>query len=209
MKRAHRNGLLVGVEGIDAAGKRTQTSLLVKWLRRRGLTVSTASFPDYSTAVGREIHNFLHNPKYPKEAGHMLYAVNRWEAKDRLESLLSARDVVVVDRYSESNFAYGVANGLPLKWLSNLEEGLPRTDVVLVLDAAPRALYGRRSGKDRYERNLTIQRKAREAYRALAPKFGWKVIDASGDIESVHRLMAAAVSRFLPKVAANGGRTRA
>jgi dTMP kinase len=192
-------GVLIGIEGIDAAGKRTQSSLLVSWLRKKGFSVSTASFPDYSTIVGREIRRFLYDPKtYPKEAGHMLYAVNRWENRSKLESLLAKSDVTVVDRYTESNFAYGVANGLPLGWLSNLEAGLPKTDLVIVLDAPPHALYDRRlSGKDRYERSLVIQRRAREAYKALAPKFGWQVIDATGNIQSVHRLVTAAVSELL------------
>lgn len=199
MEKTRTRGILIGIEGIDAAGKRTQASLLVKWLRKNGFSVSTVSFPDYSTTVGREIRSFLRNPKtYLKEAGHMLFAVNRWENKGTLESLLAKSDITVVDRYTESNLAYGVANGLSLDWLSNLEAGLPRTDLVLVLDAPPHTLYGRRrSGKDRYERSSAIQRKARKAYKALAPEFGWKVISASGGIQDVHRLVITAVSELL------------
>lgn len=199
MKKIPKKGLLIGIEGIDAAGKRTQTSLLVRWLRDKGLSVAATSFPDYSTTVGKEIRRFLYDPKtYSKEAGHMLYAVNRWQDKSKLESLLAKADVTVVDRYTESNLAYGVANGLPLDWLSNLEAGLPKADLVLVLDAPPHELYGRRlSGKDEYERSLAIQAKTREAYKALAAKFGWKMIDASGSIQGVHSLVTAAVGKLL------------
>jgi dTMP kinase len=194
-----KKGLLIGIEGIDAAGKRTQTSLLVSWLREKGLSVAAASFPDYSTTVGKEIRRFLYDPRtYPKEAGHMLYAVNRWEDKSKLESLLAKADVTVVDRYTESNLAYGVANSLPLDWLSNLEAGLPKPDLVLVLDAPPHALYGRRlSGKDSYERSLAIQAKTREVYKELAAKFGWKMIDASGGVQAVHSLVTAVVGELL------------
>ncbi|MDG7015794.1 MAG: dTMP kinase [Nitrososphaerota archaeon] len=199
MAKPQPKGLLIDIEGIDAAGKRTQTSLLVGWMRRKGISVSTASFPDYSTTVGKEIRRFLYNPKtYSKEAGHMLFAVNRWENRGRLESLLEESDVTVVDRYTESNLAYGVANGLPLGWLSSLETGLPKADLVLILDAPPHALYGRRpSGKDKYERSFSIQTKAREAYKALAPKFGWKVIDASGSIQRVHESVTSEVGELL------------
>ena len=137
----------------------------------------------------------------------MLYAVNRWENKDKLESFLARSEVTVVNRYTESNLAYGVANGLPLDWLAGLEDGLPKTDLVLVLDAPPSVLYGRRTtGKDSYERSFAIQTKAREAYKGLATKFGWKVIDASGSIQSTHLLVTAAVGRLLSSSGLLAGR---
>ncbi|MDV3278294.1 MAG: dTMP kinase [Nitrososphaerales archaeon] len=190
-----KKGVLVGIEGIDAAGKRTQTSLLTEWLRAKGLTVATISFPDYSTTIGNEIHDFLHGKKtYPAEVRHMLFAANRWEDKAKVEALLTSSDVSIVNRYTESNLAYGIANGLNLDWLSNLEVGLPKTDAVLVLDALPSVLYNRRaSTKDRYERDAKIQERAREAYKELALRFGWKLIDASGSIQDTHRSVTAAV----------------
>lgn len=196
MKRIQKKGVLVGIEGIDAAGKRTQTSLLAEWLRAKGLTVATISFPDYSTSIGREIRDFLHGRKtYPAEVRHMLFAANRWESKAKVEALLRSSDISIVNRYTESNLAYGIANGLSLDWLSNLEVGLPKTDAVLVLDAPPSALFNRRaSAKDRYEMNAKIQEDAREAYKELAPKFGWKLIDASGSIQDTHRSVTAAVA---------------
>jgi dTMP kinase len=211
VRKIEKKGALVGIEGIDAAGKRTQTTLLAEWLRSKGLTVATISFPDYSTSIGREIHDFLHGKKtYPAEVRHMLFAANRWEDKAKVEALLARSDVVIVDRYTESNLAYGIANGLSLDWLSSLEVGLPKTDVVLVLDALPSVLYNRRaSTKDVYERNARIQERAREAFKELAPKFGWKVIDASGNVQDTHRSVTAALSGFVQSGTAAEVRGRA
>ena len=79
--------------------------------------------------------------------------------------MLESNRTVLVNRYSESNLAYGIANGLRLEWLQNLEAGLPKTDLVLVLDAQPSVFSGRRSAsKDTYERSADVQTKAREAY---------------------------------------------
>lgn len=196
MRKIQKRGALVGIEGIDAAGKRTQTSLLAEWLRAKGLTVATISFPDYSTSIGKEIRDFLHGRKaYPAEVRHMLFAANRWEDKAKVEALLASFDVSIVNRYTESNLAYGIANDLNLDWLSSLEAGLPKTDAVLVLDAPPSALYNRRaSAKDNYERNARIQERAREAYKELALRFGWKLIDASGSIQDTHRSVTAALA---------------
>jgi dTMP kinase len=195
----HPRGFFIGVEGIDAVGKRTQTTLLATWLRARGATVGMASFPDYSTEIGREIHNFFHGTRdYPPEVIHMLLAANRWEDKSKVESMLAQNHVVVVDRYSESNLAYGVANGLRLGWLQSLEEGLPKTDLVLVLDAPPSALHGRRpDSKDPYERSTDVQENARETYRRLARRFGWKIIDASQGVQKVHESLKSAVEKLV------------
>ncbi|MGD0145500.1 MAG: dTMP kinase [Nitrososphaerales archaeon] len=192
-------GFLIGIEGIDAVGKRTQTSILSSWLRSRGHTTRTVSFPDYGTILGREIKRFLLGTmNYPPEVRHMLFAANRWEKKSELESILSKTDILIVNRYSESNFAYGVANGLKLEWLVNLEAGLPKPDTVIVLDAPPTALHSRRGpNKDEYERNTYLQERTREAYLKLAGDFGWKVIAAAGEIDATSQALIRAVSDSL------------
>ena len=174
-------GIFIAIEGIDAAGKRTQTSFLRAWLGARGMTTRTFSFPAYETAIGREIRKFLDGDvDYPQEVRAMLYAANRWEKKTEMEAALSKTDAIIVDRYSGSNLAYGVSNGLSLDWLLHLEEGLPEPDLVLLLDAAPIRIVPRRGGrKDSYERNIGLQEKARSAYLRLAERFGWSLVDAN------------------------------
>lgn len=198
MARASR-GLFICVEGIDAVGKRTQSSILNSWLRSKGLTTSNTSFPDYGTAIGKEIKRFLTGERdYPQEVRVMLYAANRWEKKAGLEVLLSKTDVAIVDRYTPSNLAYGLSNGLRLEWLLSLEEGLPKPDLVLVFDASPVALSHRRGlNRDTYERNIGLQEGARNAYLKLAREFGWKVIDATRGIDATSRAMKSAVSEAL------------
>jgi len=192
-------GLLLSIEGIDAVGKRTQTSVLDSWLRSKGHTTRTVSFPDYGTALGVEIKKFLIGGRhYPPEVRHMLFAANRWEKKDELESILARTDVVIANRYSESNLAYGIASGLELGWLVNLEAGLPKADAVVVLDAPPAVLRSRRGrNKDEYESDVDLQERTRSAYVTLAGKFGWKVIDATGETKATSRALIGVVSDSL------------
>ncbi len=189
-------GLMIVIEGIDAVGKRTQSSLLGTWMKSKGLTTANMSFPDYETDIGREIRRFFAGGKnYPPEAIHMLLAANRWEKKGEIESLLSRTDALTVNRYSGSNLAYGISSGLKLEWLMNLEEGLPKADLVCVLDAPPSALSSRRGfSKDRFERNAGLQERARGAYQELAGKFGWKVINAAQGIEGTNSALVRAVT---------------
>jgi len=192
-------GIFIAIEGIDATGKRTQTSILRAWFSSRGMSTHTLSFPAYETTIGKEIRRFLDgNVDYPQQVRAMLYAANRWEKKAELESIISKTDATIVDRYSGSNLAYGVSNGLGLQWLLHLEEGLPYPDLVLLLDAAPTKLLPRRGGgKDSYERNIGLQEKARGAYLNLAKRFGWTVVDANGGIEETSRAIVSAVMRSL------------
>ncbi len=191
-------GAFIAIEGIDAVGKRTQTSILRSWLGARGLTTRTLSFPAYETAIGREIKKFLAGTvDYPQEVRAMLYAANRWEKKAKIEAVLSNTDVVIVNRYSGSNLAYGMSNGLELGWLLHLEEGLPVPDLVLVLDASPARLIPRRGErKDSYERNIGLQERARSAYLQLASRFGWTVVDADRGIEETGRSITSEVSKL-------------
>jgi dTMP kinase len=194
-----RRGVLIGIEGIDAVGKRTQTTFLTEWLRSKSFSTSTISFPDYGTAIGHEIRRFFDGEKnYSPEVRSLLFAANRWERKADLEGMLSRTDVIIVDRYSESNLAYGTSIGLKLEWLLALEAGLPKADLVLVMDAPASHLYRRRAAnKDRYERDTNLQERARRAYLDLSAKLGWKVIDASQGIEKTSSVITAAVSEVL------------
>jgi dTMP kinase len=194
MSRAR--GTFITIEGIDAVGKRTQTSILSSWLASRGLKTHTLSFPFYETVIGREIRKFLDGgTNYPQEVRAMLYAANRWERKADLEAILATADVTIVNRYTGSNLAYGVSYGLDVEWLLSLEAGLPKPDLVLVLDAPPVKLIPRRgNNRDSYERNIDLQEKARAAYLMLAKRFGWKVIDASRGIDETKRNIESVVS---------------
>jgi dTMP kinase len=191
-------GILIGVEGVDAVGKKTQSSLLASWLTSKNIVTRTMSFPDYGTVIGREIKNYLlGNRNYSAAVGHMLYAINRWEKRDEIKKLLVDSDVLIVNRYSASNFAYGVAKGLKLEWLMNLEEGLPKADLVLVLDAPPSILVSRRGSKDKYERSIDLQEEVRRVYLRLSKQLGWTVINAAQGIESTNRVLVATVSKVL------------
>jgi dTMP kinase len=195
-------GYIVAIEGIDAVGKNTHSLLLSKWLRKNGVETTRMSFPDYDTPIGREIKSFLSGRRtYPKELEHLLFAANRWEKLEEIKSRLRAGESIVVNRYTESNLAYGRANGLDTAWLAALERGLPRADLVIVLDAPPHSLSSRRPGssKDVYEKSSALQVKAQKAYRELARKHGWSLIDAEGPVAGVQAAVVKTVREALKR----------
>ena len=195
-------GYIVAIEGIDAVGKNTQSLLLSNQLRRRGVKTVLMSFPDYHTPIGKQIKSFLSRKRtYPAELQHILFAANRWEKYEVIQSHLRAGKTIIIDRYTESNLAYGKANGLEVDWLANLEKGLPEADLVVVLDASPQSMASRRPGasKDAYERSSALQRKALKTYRELASNRGWELIDANRPVGDVHAAVLKAVRKGLER----------
>ncbi|MGA3107986.1 MAG: dTMP kinase [Candidatus Bathyarchaeia archaeon] len=194
-----KRGVLIAIEGIDQAGKRTQAGLLAKKVRNLGLPVSVWSFPDYTTPLGRQLKAYLAGKiQFDLHSVHLLYAANKWELADKLTRRIGRGGVVIVNRYSPSNMAYGVAHGLSPVWLNSLEEGLPKPDVVVVLDVSPRTSFKRKiRERDLHEGDLTYLRTVRRAYLRLGRKYGWKIVDGQRDSVIVRGLVWGQVCGFL------------
>lgn len=193
--------MLLVIEGPDKAGKSTQTKLLKDALTRMGYRCATMSFPDYSTPIGREIEAFLQGKReYPLRVKHMLLSANRWEKKDEVERLLAENDVVILNRYYQSNLVYGLANGLDIQWLEMLDRCLPKEDLVIVLHVSADTALERASlnsmHKDEFE-NIEILRRVSLLYLELAERYGWVVVDGSRSIEEVHRAVLSIVLKHI------------
>jgi len=178
----------IDLEGIDQAGKETQSGLLRREFHRRGLTSIKLDFPAYSSVIGKEIRAFLNGRRsYNSHALHMLYSLNRWENRERIMRALDAADIVMTDRYTPSNIAYGLAKGLKLDWLTGLDRGLPEPDRVIVLDVPVEYSFARkRERRDIHESNRKLLLRVRRNYLSLAQKLSWLVIDASRPAKVVH-----------------------
>jgi dTMP kinase len=181
--------MLIVVEGCDKAGKSTQTQMLADRLKKEGLSIATMAFPQYSTKIGDEIRAFLHGEKdYPAEVRHMLLSANRWEKKSEIEEMLKQNDAVILNRYYQSNLVYGVASGLKLEWLQALDTGLPKEDIVIVLDVSPEVSVKRMQSKgDVFEMNDDMMSNVSKLYRELAGKYGWIIVNGDRNREDVHK----------------------
>ncbi|MBM3272420.1 thymidylate kinase [Candidatus Kaiserbacteria bacterium] len=142
-------GSLIVIDGSDGSGKATQTALLVERLRAEGKEVQTLDFPQYQDnligkligeCIAGEHGDFRHSDPY---VASVLYAVDRFEAKQRLESWLAEGTTVVLDRYVSANQIHQggkVADDNKraefLQWLDRLEYGvfgLPQPDTTIYL----------------------------------------------------------------------------
>lgn len=183
--------MLIAIEGVDGAGKRTLTDGLRATFEGAGKTVATLAFPRYRRSVHADLaaealhggHGDLSASVY---AMAVLFALDRSGAKDEIDRLRTAHDIVILDRYVASNAAYSAArlhqgiDGEVVAWIRELEFGrfeMPAPDWQVLL-AVPTELAAQRARKreeadadrarDAYERDDGLQRRTGDAYAALA-----------------------------------------
>jgi dTMP kinase len=194
--------MIIVIEGADQAGKKTQSQLLANALRKSKIKTKIFSFPDYTTPLGQEINKFLHGKRrFPPHVIHCLLAANRWEKLTEIQQAHQKNSVIIMNRYYQSNLVYGVANGLSLNWLQGLDEGLPKADLVIVLDVPQKVSFLRKKTKrDRFEKDTEFLAKISKTYKTLAKKFGWKIIDASQTKAKVHQDVMKTLSSKLAKL---------
>ncbi len=181
--------MIIVIEGGDQAGKKTQTALLAKALKQRKIKTATFSFPDYTTPIGKEIAKYLNGKrKFPPQVIHCLLAANRWEKLNEILAAQSKNSVLIMNRYYQSNLIYGLANGMKRKWLENLDTGLPKADLVILLDVTQRESFSRKKiNRDKFEKNEEFLQKISKIYRTIARNQHWKIIDASKPKQEIHK----------------------
>jgi dTMP kinase len=199
--------VLIAIEGVDGAGKRTLTQGLCTALQAAGRSVATLAFPRYGQSVAADVaaealhgqHGDLASSVY---AMAMLFALDRAGAAAQIRELCGGHDVVILDRYVASNAAYSAARlhqdagGEVVDWVHQIEYQrlqLPAPDWQVLLGvsaelagqrARDRARQDAGRSRDAYERDNELQQRTGAAYAGLAAAgWGgrWLVVDADVD----------------------------
>lgn len=197
-------GKLIVVEGTDCSGKETQTKRIVERCEKKGIKVYNYSFPRYDTPTGKIVggpylgKSYICDGWFSEGATNVdalvasaYYAADRrYNIKEIIEHLNNG-DIVLLDRYVESNMAHQ-GGKLETKEerqkmyekLDELEFGimeLPRPDAVIFLYMpSPYAAIlrqGRAEAADQLERDMEHLAKAEQAYLELTEKYGYIKID--------------------------------
>lgn len=209
--------VLIAIEGIDGSGKGTQAGLLTQRLNDLGYRASSIQFPRYSaTTFGEAIGDFLNgrfgslDDVHPQLAA-VLYAGDRFESLDVLNAGIESSDVVVLDRFTASNFAHqaaklqGAERERLIAWIDDVEHrvfGLPRPDLNVLLDISAgwsRELVSRKDERDYTTEEADIQEsdqpyleRVRQCYREIAgSRSNWMTVEclaANGELRDVNAI---------------------
>jgi dTMP kinase len=209
--------VLIAIEGVDGAGKRTLSRGLQAAFEAGGKSVATLAFPRYGQSLAADVaaealrgqHGDLASSVY---AMAMLFALDRGGAAAQIQKLRDDYDVVILDRYVASNAAYSAARlhqdatGEVVAWVHGIEYGrlrLPVPDCQVLLDVSAelarqraRSRAVREAGRDRdaYERDDDLQQRTGAVYAGLAAAgWGgrWQVVGADVDPGKLAALLLA------------------
>ena len=199
--------MLIVIEGLDGAGKRTLTQGLQRAVQAADRSATTIAFPRYGQSITADLASEALHGGHGDLAGSVyamavLFALDRAGAKEQIAIACRDHDVVILDRYVASNAAYSAARlhqdaaGEMVAWVGELEYsrlGLPAPDHQILLDvpvslAAERAERRAASEADRardaYERDSSLQQRTGAVYTGLAARLWhgpWSVVPPDVD----------------------------
>ncbi len=157
-------GALIAIEGIDGAGKTTQSRRLAEALTADGYEVVRTHEPT-DGPWGRRIRASGETGRLsPQEEFEAFLEDRREHVRDLLIPSLDAGRVVLVDRYYFSSMAYQGARGLDPEEIRRANERIaPRPDLLVILEIQPAVGVARVNARGRgnlFEREEDLKRSA-------------------------------------------------
>src|SRR6266849_10925075 len=217
-------GKLIIVEGIDGSGKSTQISLLHRWLLALGHKVFFTEW-NSSALVRRAVRRGKKKDLLTPTTFSILHAV---DFADRLTYKiippLKAGMIVLADRYVYTAFARDVARGVHPEWVRAVYSPALRPDLTLYfrvpIDISLERLLSGRAKLKYHEAGMDVGLSAEPAesfrlfqsrvlsiYDQLTAEFGFRTIEAAGDIpnqQKTVRRMAQEILRDYDQQRAKG-----
>ncbi|OGA08549.1 MAG: dTMP kinase [Betaproteobacteria bacterium RIFCSPHIGHO2_12_FULL_69_13] len=199
-------GKLITLEGVDGAGKSTHLVHVVEQLRAHGHEVMVTREPGGTPLAERLREMLIRDPMDPLAETLLLFAARADHVARVMRPALEAGKWVVCDRFTDATAAYqGAGKGVAAELIERLAEaahpGLA-PDRTLVFDCGFEIARERlaASGKplDRFEReDRAFFERVRGAYlaRARAEPARIRVIDASGDLAAIRKMIDASLPR--------------
>lgn len=197
-------GILIAIDGVDASGKQTHTSLLYKKLLADGYNVRKISFPAYESPSSELVKMYLSGKFGDKPDDVNAYAASSFFAADRFASFRTdwkdfyekENSIIIADRYASSNMIHQASKiddlekkNKFLDWLFELEfqiYEIPKPELTFFLDMpvnfAKKLMEDRENkfdntqDKDIHERNREYLEKSYENACYISNKFSWKHI---------------------------------
>lgn len=196
-------GKLIVFEGLDKAGKETQSEMLADYLNQKKIPTALRPYPTYESPSGQCIRRYLAGLEYfSQKTINMIYSVNRYETRNWINYLLGTGTTVILDRYYYSNMAYGSDEDNSMENIMEMDKEMPQPDLVIYIDILPETSM-KRSGKDPdiNERDLKLLLKAYNNYEEIKSMHIAPIVPIPGfcSIERLHKDIVRIVEHNLFK----------
>lgn len=198
-------GRFITLEGVDGAGKSSHVQFVADFVAQRAPHVVVTREPGGTDLAERLRRAILEEPMTPVTETLLLLAARADHVQRVIRPALEAGTWVVCDRFHDATAAYqGAGKGVPAELIERLGQAahpslLP--DRTLLFDCTYEVARQRlaTTGKalDRFEReSREFFERVRAAYlgRARAEPQRIRVIDASGELAAIRKLVEASLA---------------
>ncbi len=210
MKSKNSKGLFITLEGSEGVGKTSNLEYIKSLLNDAGIDYIVTREPG-GTPMGETLRNMLLGDEFKGMSDDtelmLMFAARAEHVAQVIKPAIERGQWVLCDRFTDATYAYqGGGRQLDMSRIEGLENwvlGDLRPDLTLLLDAPieiGRERAGKRSVPDRFEQERDeFFNRVRNTYldRAKAEPDRIKVIDASGDLDSVQSQVKSIFSSYL------------
>jgi dTMP kinase len=202
-------GTLICVEGIDGAGKSTQTEMLAERLKDSRSKVIIYNYPDYSSRYGRIIKDYLYGKiEMENDEFFFLQMLDKQKDRAKIRNDMNEGSTIIMNRYIHSQIAYQCASGFDYesaKKIINLSK-MPLPDIVVYIDvdigtALKRKKIQKSGNLDRNEKSEEYLQTVKNTYKKLeSERFGcrkWLRVDGNRDYSTIHEEIYMEVCNIL------------
>lgn len=216
-----KKGKIIVLEGIDGSGKSTQHKLLVNYLKSKKLTVKTIKFPRHKKPFfGNMVDEYLNGEfgqatKIHSKLASILFALDRFEVKDKIKKWVQKGYYFIPDRYLPSNLGHQLGKIINqsdkkkksfIEWDETMEYkvlGIPKPDLVIYLKADLNIILNllkKRGRGDQHENDIQYLKNSQLAYNYVAKLKKWSIVDCSKNkkmlsVKEIHKKIINIVNK--------------
>lgn len=193
--------MYIVLEGIDGAGKTTQTQLLNEWLISKGYKTRKIVEPTTSD-IGKVIRNELLNPESTNDINQqrltLLFAADRLTLKKEILDAKGTKDIILIsDRSFYSSICYQNNSSVDKNWIYEVNSHTPRPDLTILLDLDEKEAITRCDKEEVFE-TIQFLEKTRKNYLDLLDKEENIIVaDATDSVENVQKTIRKIVEEKL------------
>ncbi|MBI2634596.1 hypothetical protein HYW82_02940 [Candidatus Peregrinibacteria bacterium] len=177
-------GKFITIYGINNIGKTTHAKRLVDRLRKDGFKAEYLKYPVYELEpTGPFLNRMLRSGKQniPEDQLQLWFVLNRCQFQPKLQKMLNKGIIVVAEDYTGTGIGWGIAKGLTLSWMEEINKYLLKEDLAIFL-------HGKRDTRaveenHVHEQNPDLLKKSESVFRKLAEKYKWQKVKLADKIE--------------------------
>ncbi len=188
-KKLLKQGILIAIEGIDGAGKTTQSKILLNNVIAAGYSAVLLHEPT-NGQYGQKIRELAKNGRQkttPEEELELFYRDRIEDVKNNIDPKLKDKFVVIMDRYYYSNVTYQGAMGLDPEYVEKMNERIaPEPAMVIILDIVPseslkRIRATREDGPNAFEKQDYLEKVRKLFLKHFESRNNVAIIDGDGN----------------------------